>query len=79
MSVEMLDRVDGHRYPHHLREAAQRIGYRRPNKTLAGSLAESKSVESNTTQVIDIAGGARSDYPTSLAAKMGQIMGKSRK
>jgi hypothetical protein len=39
LSVEMLDRVYDHHHPQHSRLAAQSIGYRRPNETLAVSLA----------------------------------------
>ena len=57
MSVEMLDRVYGHHHPQHLRQAAQSIGYRRQNETLAESLAQRKSRATEVTQTIDIVGG----------------------
>lgn len=71
MSVEMLDRVYGHQHPLYLRQAANAIGYRRQKETLSVSLSKPKPANSNATQVVDIVGGARSDYPTSLAAEMG--------
>lgn len=76
ISVEMLDRVYGHHvYGHHhslhLRQAANAIGYRRQKETLPVSLSKPKPASFNATQVVDIAGGACSDYPTSLAAEMG--------
>ncbi len=57
MSVEMLDRVYGHHHPQHLRQAAQSIGYRRQNETLAVSLARPKPIDSDVSQTIDIVGG----------------------
>ena len=52
MSVEMLDRVYGHHHPQHLRQAAQSIGYRRQNETLAVSLARLKPTDSDVAQTI---------------------------
>ncbi len=57
MSVEMLDRVYGHHHPHHLRQAAQSIGYRRQNESLAESLAKRQSRIAEAAQVVDIVGG----------------------
>lgn len=44
MSVQMLDRVYGHHHPEHLKEAANRIGYRNAKRTqpLVVSLADEK-------------------------------------
>jgi hypothetical protein len=56
MTVEMLDRVNGH-HPQHLKKAARSIGYRRENETLAVSLAQRRAAETGLTQPIDIVGG----------------------
>ena len=49
--------VYGHHHPQHLRQAAQSIGYRRQNETLAESLAQRQSRAIEVTQTIDIVGG----------------------
>ena len=57
MSVEMLDRVYGHHHPNHLKQAARSIGYRKPDVSLAVSLAKRDESADDTSQAIEIVGG----------------------
>ena len=57
MSVDLLERVYGHHHPQHLRTAANAIGYRRKNDSLAEALAERKRQKLDAAQSIELIGG----------------------